>query len=101
MTIYEIKQEIEEKSPYFFSKKTLRFFGQKLTDFKTKTMGGDIYIYAPSYWDKKLMGYTVKRFCSKQKALCPILENGTNIRNEKDALASIEDDWKELKKFKK
>lgn len=33
-TIYEIKRATYETSPYFFSRKTLKFWGQKLSDFK-------------------------------------------------------------------
>ena len=34
MTIYEIKQRTKKTAPYFFSKDTMRFFGQTLKDFK-------------------------------------------------------------------
>tara|TARA_Y100001972_G_scaffold25351_1_gene30814 strand:- start:530 stop:772 length:243 start_codon:yes stop_codon:yes gene_type:complete len=36
MTIYEIKRLTKETAPYFFSKDTMRFFGQTLKDFKVK-----------------------------------------------------------------
>lgn len=34
MTIYEIKEATKETSPYFFSRNTLRFFGQTMKSFK-------------------------------------------------------------------
>jgi hypothetical protein len=36
MTIYQIKQLTKDTEPYFFSPKTLRFFGQKMRSFKVK-----------------------------------------------------------------
>jgi hypothetical protein len=63
MTIYEIKELTRETSPYFFSKDTLKFFNQKISDFKVyKQEGGKYLITAPSYWDGKLMGYTKRLF---------------------------------------
>ena len=54
-TIYQIKQATSESSPYFFSTKTLRFFNQKLTDFKVeKTSDPNIfYLWA---WCKNSNG---------------------------------------------
>jgi len=34
MTIYDIKRLTSETSPYFFSKNTMKFFGQRMSDFK-------------------------------------------------------------------
>lgn len=34
MTIYEIKRLTADTSPYYFSRKTLRFFGQTMKSFK-------------------------------------------------------------------
>ena len=48
MTIYDIKRESEEKSPYFFNPDTLRFFGQTLEDFEvSKQPDGRFKISAP------------------------------------------------------
>jgi hypothetical protein len=50
LTIYDIKRLSEEKSPYFFSRKTLNFFKQKVSDFKVSRIGNDkFYIYANSF----------------------------------------------------
>ncbi len=63
MTITEIKYKTLEKCPYFFTRDTLRFFGQTMRSFKIKTSpAGNIYIYAPSYWGARLMGYTFRQF---------------------------------------
>tara|TARA_R110002110_G_scaffold8815_1_gene43927 strand:+ start:92 stop:328 length:237 start_codon:yes stop_codon:yes gene_type:complete len=49
MTIYEIKRLTKDSAPYFFSKDTLRFFGQTLKDFKVyKQKDGRFKIIAPS-----------------------------------------------------
>ena len=49
MTIYEIKRLTEETAPYFFSKDTLRFFGQTLRSFSVKKQeDGRFKLSAPS-----------------------------------------------------
>ena len=47
MTIHEIRRRTEETEPYFFSAKTLRFFGQKMSDFRVRQQAdGRYYICA-------------------------------------------------------
>jgi hypothetical protein len=49
MTIYEIKERTKKTSPYFFSKDTMKFFGQTMKDFKVyKQKDGRFKIVAPS-----------------------------------------------------
>jgi len=63
MTIYEIKRRTGKTSPYFFSPKTLRCFGQTMKDFKVfKQEDGKYLIEANSYWDGKLMKKTRRVF---------------------------------------
>ena len=48
MTIYEIKRRLEEKKPHFFSRETLKFFGQTMKDFKVyKQKDGKFLMVAP------------------------------------------------------
>lgn len=66
-SIQYIKDAVAEKSPHFFSRDTLRFFGQTLSDFKVwKGPSGDYYIAAPSYWydngKSKFMGVSFRKF---------------------------------------
>lgn len=71
MTIYEIKRATKEKAPYFFSRDTLRFFGQTMRSFKVReSPGGRAFIYSPSYYRGKLTGYTFREF--KDNDLIPI-----------------------------
>lgn len=70
-TIYEIRRRVEDKQPYFFSRKTLRFFGQTMRDFSVeRSPNGNLYIVAPTYMvDRSVSGapryrhvsYTVRR----------------------------------------
>lgn len=46
--LQKIIEATKETSSYFFSKDTLRFFNQRLSDFKVKEFLGDTYIIAPS-----------------------------------------------------
>jgi len=48
MTIYQIKSAIEENYPYFFTPKTLKFFGQRMRDFKVYKLDSErVEIVAP------------------------------------------------------
>ena len=66
MTIYEIKRRTKETSPYYFDKKTMRFFGQRLKDFKVRQCKNNKNIYlltAPSYdFNGEYMGHTQSYF---------------------------------------
>lgn len=47
-SIYDIKRWVEEKGSYYFTRKTLRFFKQNMSDFSVKRWGDDkFYICAP------------------------------------------------------
>ena len=55
MTIYEIKRLTKDTAPYFFSKDTMRFFGQTLESFRVKKqLDGRYKISAKSgnQWDE-------------------------------------------------
>ena len=43
MTIYEIKRLTKETAPYFFSRDTMRFFGQTLKSFRIKKQADGRY----------------------------------------------------------
>lgn len=43
MTIYEIKRRSYEKKPYYFDRKTMKFFNQTLKDFRVYKITNNIY----------------------------------------------------------
>ena len=48
MTIYEIKRRLEDSAPQFFSRETLKFFGQTMKDFRVyKQEDGRFLFTAP------------------------------------------------------
>jgi hypothetical protein len=48
MTIYEIKERTRETSPYFFTRKTMKFFGQTMKSFRVyKREDGKYLVVAP------------------------------------------------------
>ena len=48
MTIYEIKRRLEETTPQYFSRETMKFFGQTMKDFRVyKQKDGRFLITAP------------------------------------------------------
>lgn len=70
MTIYQIKQATQATAPYFFERKTLRFFGQTMRDFRTyKQKDGRIMIFAPMYNNGRKVGETVRFFNPDTKEL--------------------------------
>lgn len=63
MNIYDIKRATAETSPYFFTRETLRFFGQRMRDFKVKKQpDGRIKIAAPIIHRGIPAGETVRYF---------------------------------------
>ena len=62
-TIYEIKELTSKTSPYFFSKKSMKFFGQKMYSFKVyKQDDGRYLITAPMINGGKQVGTTERLF---------------------------------------
>lgn len=67
MTISKIKMLTQETSPHFFDRKTLKFFGQTMRDFKVyKQPDGKYLITAPTYrtdyrTGKRIEGYPTER----------------------------------------
>lgn len=63
MTIYEIKNRTLQSSPYFFTPKTLRFFGQTMKSFRIqKQKDGRYLIYAPICINGRNIGETIRYF---------------------------------------
>ena len=71
MTIYQIKELTKETSPYFFSRSTLRFFGQTMRSFSVKKQADGRYrVSAPSRdYSGTLRGETVRFFNPKNNEL--------------------------------
>lgn len=69
MTIYEIKRRTEQTAPFFFSKSTMKFFGQTLKSFSVKKLSETKYkISAKS----KHGFYTERIFDSETNTLSPV-----------------------------
>jgi len=49
-SIWDIKRLTAESSPYFFSRSTLRFFQQKVSDFSVYRNGPDSFVIAANSW---------------------------------------------------
>jgi len=67
MTIYEIKKMTEKSNPSFFSKNTLKFFGQKMNDFHVKkTKKSNLFYFYAQIKDYQgvLRGLTERLFDS-------------------------------------
>ena len=68
-TIEEIKRNTKKALPYYFDTKAMKFFGQKLSDYKVhQCRNGKIYIYAKSMQmdyrtgKKDFMGYSIRQY---------------------------------------
>jgi argonaute-like protein implicated in RNA metabolism and viral defense len=66
MTIYEIKNRVTN-APYFFTRKSMKFFNQTLKDFSViKLENGNFYLSAPMYdRNYKIVGTTKREFNPK------------------------------------
>ena len=71
-TIAEIKRNTKKKAPFFFDTKTMKFFGQRMSDYKVhQCKDGKVYIYAKSYatdyrtGKRDFMGYTIQEYTNK------------------------------------
>ena len=65
MTIYEIKQRTQQTAPYFFTRSSMKFFGQTLKDFRVyKQLDGRYMLTAPikDRTTGKVMGETIRYF---------------------------------------
>ena len=58
MTIYEIKRRSHEKKPYYFDRKTMKFFNQTLKDFRVYKLENDMYQFRA----KRPYGETIAYF---------------------------------------
>lgn len=68
-TIYDIKYAVQGKSNYF-DRKALKFFGQTMKDYSvTQTKDGRIFISAPIYLNKKVIGYSEREFIKETNEL--------------------------------
>lgn len=69
-TIYDIARLTSETSPYFFSRETLKWFGQTMSSFKVyKQDDGRYLITAPMMHGGKQVGTTEKYFNPKTNEL--------------------------------
>ena len=61
-TISEIKAKTLKTNPYFFSRDTMRFFGQRMSSFRVRrSPKGNIFIYAPGQKSAGA-GYTFRQY---------------------------------------
>jgi len=81
--IHDIKWAVEDKQPYFFNKKTMMFFGQRLEDFSINKMEDGIFkISAPRKdLDGVIHGRTVRFFEISTKNLYTSLKKAQDAKN--------------------
>ena len=91
-TISEIKEATLEKSPYYFSRDTMKHFGQTMRDFKVRVSPqGNIYIYAPVRERRPYQSdYNSVKFYSLWLFYGEDLHNINSEDVDRNSLASIE-----------
>jgi hypothetical protein len=64
VTIYDIKERTKESSPFFFTRDTLKFFHQKMSDFKIKKQPDGRYLICAPMKDHsgRIVGQTKRYF---------------------------------------
>lgn len=60
-TIYQIKAATLKECPYFFTRDSMRFFGQTMRSFRVRRIGERVFVIAP-YGPGKPKGATVREF---------------------------------------
>mgnify|MGYP003657829375 FL=1 len=97
LSIAEIKRRTQETNPYFFDKKTMKDFGQRMSDFKVTAMEDGRYkVSAPTYstdfrtGERKRMKDTVRYFNPKNNELERVNEyaKGGNVNNKVDTISN-------------
>jgi hypothetical protein len=69
-SISDIEYAVRETSPYFFSKATLKFFGQTKSSFKVyNEENGKYLISAPMKVNGRIIGYTQRHYNPATKKL--------------------------------
>ena len=69
VTVKQVAEAVKDTSNYF-DKGSMAFFNQKLSDFKIESIeGGKYFLYAPSYWDGELMGFSCIIYNSNENIL--------------------------------
>lgn len=65
MNIYQIQELTRKTAPYFFSKDTMKFFGQTMSRFRIKKQTDGRYLISQPMKDRssgRIMGYTERYF---------------------------------------
>ena len=72
MTIYDIKYRTQETAPHYFTRKTMRFFGQTLKMFSVRKWSETEYrISAPMFANGRHVGESVRYFDTVTNNLNP------------------------------
>ena len=73
MTIYDIKYQTLKTAPHYFSRESMKFFGQTLKDFKVYKIDNENYHFIAPMKDRhnnnKIMGYSERIFNTITKEL--------------------------------
>lgn len=93
-TIHDIKFDVEnsKENHYFFSRKTLKFFGQTMRDFHVKkSPTGRIFILATMYYDTNYSaGYTFREYID-HNLVTPRNDDGSEVKHGRYDLQEIYD----------
>jgi len=90
-TITEIFFRDTDAGGFYFSRDTLKFFNQTLRSFKVYQVRDRIFVYAPSRWNGKLMGYSIAEYDPETgKVGGGIGSDNATIRTDKQARFSID-----------
>ena len=72
LTIYDIKRMTSETESFFFTRKTLKWFGQTMKSFKVYKVDEENYfVVAPHYHRDMVVGRTEWNFNTATKKLTP------------------------------
>ncbi len=61
----QLIEKVRSEMPLYFSRSTMKAFGQRMSDFRFTKVGAVCALVAPSYVDGMLMGYSVSSKMTK------------------------------------
>jgi len=89
-TISEIASHNADAGGFYFSHDTLKFFNQTEWSFQVHQVRDRIFVFAPSRWGGKLMGYSIAEYDPENGKIAGVnIDNKGTIKTDAQAKSAI------------
>jgi len=90
-TISEIASHNADAGGFYFSRDTLKFFNQTEWSFQVHQVRDRIFVFAPSRWGGKLMGYSIAEYDPETGNIRAVIgSDNATIRTDTQARFAID-----------